>query len=247
LSDPKPVAMVTAFHESGIQYRLKFPVGDYGRHPEIESAVRAYVWTAFLRNGIEIPFPQRVIQRSPPLPPREQSHLEEILRHLVAVDFLAALAPIQLEAIARGSRIEQFLSGERIVRQGGPGYELYVIVEGRADVVVEQNGLSAVVNQLSTGQFFGEMSLLTGDPRSATVVAKTPLRVIVVGKDLLVQLVQEDRRVIERIGDVITQRQVSTLAAKQELDREASKAAGRHHARPLIERIQNFLWGPAKV
>jgi CRP-like cAMP-binding protein len=146
------------------------------------------------------------------------------------VDFLATLAPMQFEAIAQGSHMEQFLSGERVVWQGGPGYELYVIVEGRADVVVEQNRLSSVVNQLSAGQFFGEMSL----------------RVIVVGKDLLVQIVQEDRRVIERIGDVITRRQASTLAAKQELDREASIAAGRHQARPLIERIQNFLWGQAK-
>lgn len=247
LRDPKPVAMVTAFNESGIQYRLKFPVGDYARHPQIESAVRTYVWNAFLRKGIEIPFPQRVIQRSPPPQPREEPQLmEEIRRHLAAVDFLATLAPMQLDAIARGSRMEQFLPGERVVRQGGPGHELYVIVEGCADVVVEQNGLSSVVNQLSAGQFFGEMSLLTGDPRSATVIAKTPLMIIVVGKELLVQLVQEDRRAIERIGDVIMRRQASTLAAKQELDREASKAAGRHHARPLIERIQNFLWGQAK-
>jgi CRP-like cAMP-binding protein len=247
LNDPKPVAMVTAFNESGIQYRLKFPIADYARRPEIESAVRTYVWNAFSRRGIEIPFPQRVIQQAV-LPERsEVLSSEDIRRHLAGVDFLATLAPPQLETIVRGSRTEHFLPGERVVRQGDPGQELYVIVEGRADVMVEQNGLSSLVSQLAPGQFFGEMSLLTGDPRSATVIARTPLKVLVVGKDALVQLVQEDRVVIERIGAVVARRQVSTLAARQELDREASKAADRHPVRPLIERIQNFLWGQAKV
>ena len=139
--------------------------------------------------------------------------------------------------------MEQFLSGERVVRRGGPGYELYVIVEGRADVVVEQNGLSSVVNQLSTGQFFGEMSLLTGDPRSATVIAESPLRVFVVGKDLLVQIVQEDRRVIERIGDVISRRQALTLPAKQELDREASIAGGAASGAAAYRADSKFLVG----
>jgi CRP-like cAMP-binding protein len=104
-----------------------------------------------------------------------------------------------------------------------------------------------VVTQLTAGQFFGEMSLLTGDARSATVTAKTLLKVLVVGKDVLVQLVQEDRGVIERIGAVVARRQASTLAAKRELDREASKVAERLQTRPLMERIQNFLWGQAKV
>lgn len=246
LNDPKPLAIVTAFNESGIQYKLKFPIADYARRPEIESAVRTYVWNAFSRKGIEIPFPQRVILQG--LPERSETPgSERIQRYLAAVDFLATLTPIQLEAIARGSRTEQFLPGERVVRQGQPGQELYVIIEGRADVLVEQNGLSSVVNQLAPGQFFGEMSLLTGDPRSATVVATTILRVLVVGKDALVQLVQEDKGVIERIGAVVARRQASTLAAKQELDRESSKAVERQAARPLIERIQNFLWGQAKI
>ncbi|HEX2056161.1 MAG TPA: mechanosensitive ion channel family protein, partial [Nitrospiraceae bacterium] len=247
LSDPKPVAMVTAFNESGIQYRLKFPIADYARRPEIESAVRTYVWNAFSRKGIEIPFPQRVIQQAVLTERSEVLSSEDIRRHLAGVDFLATLAPPQLETIARGSRTEHFLPGERVVRQGDPGQELYVIVEGRADVMVEQNGLSSLVSQLTPGQFFGEMSLLTGEPRSATVTARTPLKVLVVGKDALVQLVQQDRVVIERIGAVVARRHASTLAAKQELDREASKAAGRHPVRPLIERIQNFLWGQAKV
>jgi small-conductance mechanosensitive channel/CRP-like cAMP-binding protein len=249
LSDPKPVAMVAAFNESGIQYKLKFPIGDYARHPQIESAVRTYVWNAFSRKGIEIPFPQRVIQQGVSTARTELSQVmeKEVRRCLAAVDFLATLTPMQLEMVARQSRIEEFLTGECVVRQGEPGQELYVIVEGGGDVLLEQNGMRSVVSRLSAGEFFGEMSLLTGEPRSATVVAASRLRVIVVGKDTLVQLVNEDRQVIDRIGQVVARRQASTAAAKEELNRGATKAAAGHRTRPLIERIQDFLWGQARI
>jgi small-conductance mechanosensitive channel len=111
LNDPKPIAMVTAFNESGIQYRVKFPIADYARRPEIESTVRTYVWNAFCRKGIEIPFPQRVIQQSAVAERSEPLGLGDIRRHLVAVDFLAALPSMQLEAVVRASRTEQFLPG----------------------------------------------------------------------------------------------------------------------------------------
>jgi CRP-like cAMP-binding protein len=167
-----------------------------------------------LKAPCEIPFPQRVILESTSGSERDvrfRGHPAPSGRG----GFFGNADPMQLEAIARGSRIERFLPDERVVSQGQPGQELYVIVEGRADVIVEQNGLSSVVNQLAQGQFFGEMSLLTGDARSTTVVATTVLKVLVVGKDGLVQLVQEDRGVIERIGAVVARRQAPTLAANR--------------------------------
>jgi hypothetical protein len=76
------------------------------------------------------------------------------------------------------------------------------------------------------------------------VLAASRLRVIVV--DTLVQLVNEDRQVIDRIGHVVARRQDSTVAAKEELNREPTKAAAGHRTRPLIERIQDFLRGPSQ-
>lgn len=248
LSEPKAVAMVTAFNESAIQYRLKFPIGDYARYPQIESAVRTYVWNAFVRTGIEIPFPQRVVhQGAESEEVKHQMSADQLAGHLRTVDFLAGLDPKQIEVVAQGARIEQFLSGERVVRQDESGDELYIILSGSADVQIEQNDLHSVVNHLSPGQFFGEMSLLTGEPRSATVVATSCLRVIVVGKESLIRVAKEDHRVIEQIGETVARRHVSTAAAKRQLSRDASLATGLMQARSLIERIQNFFWGRAKA
>ncbi|WHZ15768.1 MAG: mechanosensitive ion channel family protein [Nitrospira sp.] len=246
-TDPKPVAMVTAFNESGIQYRIKFPILDYGRYPIIESLVRTYIWHAFVRKGIEIPFPQRVVHNivDGDTAPKEQS-IARIIAQLTAVDFLAMLDTKQIEVLAREARWESYLIGERVVRQGEPGAVLYVIVSGQADVRLEQGGLSSTVTTLSSGQFFGEMSLLTGEPRSATVVAATELSVVAVGKDALMRIVEDDRRLLERIGEVVARRQAATAAAKAQLSRDAAALSAVTHTRSLIERIQSFFWGDRK-
>jgi CRP-like cAMP-binding protein len=165
----------------------------------------------------------------------EVKHLinaDQLAGHLRTVDFLAALDPKQIEVVAQGARIEQFLSGERVVHQNESGDELYIILSGSADVQIELNDLHSVVNHLSSGQFFGEMSLLTGEPRSATVVATSCLRVIVVGKESLIRVAKEDHPVIEQIGETVTTRHASTAAAKQQLSRDAAlRQASCRHAR----------------
>ena len=248
LPDPKPSAFVTAFNESAIQYRIKFPIGDFSQRDSIESAMRTYIWHAFARTGIEIPFPQRVVHQSANGQDAAQDRyaIERIMAKLTAVDFLATLDTKQIEVLAEGARGELYLPGERIVRQGDPGEVLYVIVSGTADVRLEQGGLTTTVSTLEPGKFFGEMSLLTGEPRSATVVAVTQLSVIAVSKSALLQVVQEDRRLIERIGEVVARRQAVTAAAKAQLSRDAAALSVVTHTRSLVERIQSFFWGTRK-
>lgn len=248
LPDPKATALVAAFNESSIQYRVKFPIGDFAQRDMIESTMRTYIWHAFSRKGIEIPFPQRVVHRIAEAERDSQSAtIERITSYLPTVDFLATLDKKQIEVLAGGSRWERYLPGERVVRQGDPGEVLYIIVAGKADVRLEQGGLVSTVTTLEPGKFFGEMSLLTGEPRSATVLAATDLSVIAVGKLALLQVVQEDRRLIEQIGEVVARRQSATAAAKAQLSRDAAALSVVTHTRSLVERIQSFFWGGRKT
>jgi len=179
---------------------------------------------------------------------REQvATIGRISAYLPTVDFLATLDRKQIEILASGARWEQYLPGERVVRQGDAGDVLYIIVAGKADVRLEQGELSSTVTTLEPGKFFGEMSLLTGEPRSATVLAATDLTVIAVGKQALLQAIQEDRRLIERIGEVVARRQAATAAAKAQLSREAAALSVVTQTRSLVERIQSFFWGARRA
>lgn len=139
LPEPKATALVVAFNESAIQYRIKFPIGDFAQRDMIESTMRTYIWHAFSRKGIEIPFPQRVVHRiADTEPDAKAATIERISAYLPTVDFLATLDMKQIEVLAGGARWERYLPGERVVRQGDPGAVLYIIVAGKADVRLEQ-------------------------------------------------------------------------------------------------------------
>ncbi len=243
LTNPAPEAMVEAFKDSGIQYRLRFWIEDYSRHQLILSEVMTYVWSAFQRNGIEIPFPQRVVQT---LVPQDRGvvmkrQADQIVAYLAKVDFFAILAPLQIESLASDARLQQFLPGEQVVRQGEPGEELFIILDGTAEVRVRQDGLSSTVASLQGGQFFGEMSLLTGEPRAATVLAMSPLTVVAISKQALSRVVQEDESLVARISEVVAQRHVEMAATKEQLSRESAKVALVSQKHSLMARIQNFL------
>jgi CRP-like cAMP-binding protein len=96
----------------------------------------------------------------------------EILDTLAGLALFADLSRPQLEAAAHTFEEEQFVAGQRIMRQGFAGSNFYVILEGQAEVRID--GVARA--QLSKGDFFGEISVLLGEPPIADVVAVTPLR-----------------------------------------------------------------------
>lgn len=81
------------------------------------------------------------------------------------------------------------MEGARVVREGDVGDTFYVILEGQAKVV---SGSGRVVNRLRPGDFFGEISLLDGGPRTASVVAETQLTMLALARKDFLRAVQQD-------------------------------------------------------
>lgn len=102
---------------------------------------------------------------------------DEIADTIAGFGLFADLTGPQLERVVHRLEEAFFPAGERVLRQGLTGSGFYVIVEGEASVVVDGQERA----RLSRGDFFGEVSVLLGDPPTADVVALTPLRVLVLG------------------------------------------------------------------
>ncbi len=95
--------------------------------------------------------------------------------HLRGLKLLAGLSSSQLEDVSRRLSPIRFRQGEVILREGDPGYEMYFIESGRVRVVRGSGTNAIILAELGAGDLFGEMALLTGKPRSATVTALSDL------------------------------------------------------------------------
>jgi CRP-like cAMP-binding protein len=128
--------------------------------------------------------------------------LVQKLLFLKNVPVFSSMPPRELNHLGKIAEEMVFQSGQTIITQGEHGETLYLIAQGQVSVV--QNGKS--VAELSENDFFGEMSILDGEPRSATVVAKSDCLVLSVSKDNLYGILTRHHEVSLHIIRTLTQR-----------------------------------------
>lgn len=124
------------------------------------------------------------------------------LRMLADVPLLAGLSRRHLRRLAEHADLMSFREGQTVVREGQPGGTFYVLVQGEAKV--QRRGRT--IGTLGPGEFFGEISLLDGGPRTADVVAGTPLVAIRVFKQAFDRMLVEERGVAAKILAVVARR-----------------------------------------
>jgi CRP-like cAMP-binding protein len=111
----------------------------------------------------------------------------ELVDHLGRVNLFSKCSRGELKTVARHAETVRLEPGVELTQQGGDGDAFYVILDGTADVVVD----GEVVNQLKEGDWFGELALLDGHPRSATVTSVEDLEVAVLGVRMFRTLLRE--------------------------------------------------------
>jgi CRP-like cAMP-binding protein len=103
-----------------------------------------------------------------------------------------------------------FGRGEKLIEQGEDGESMFILVAGKADVLVHHSGAQTQVASLKPGDCFGEMSLLTGEKRSATVVAMTDCEVVEIGKPVLAKSLKENPLLLAMLSEMLAKRRMET-------------------------------------
>lgn len=107
----------------------------------------------------------------------DYGHLARAMRK---VEFFAPLNVGELEQIVKYIMLCRYKTGEKVIRQGEPGDAFYIVYDGAVSVCVRQYlFFSKALKRLGPGDFFGEMALLSNDPRSASVICEEPTRLFV--------------------------------------------------------------------
>jgi small-conductance mechanosensitive channel/CRP-like cAMP-binding protein len=182
------IARVGSFGDSSVVYEVKYFMRDYMQRDRIDADIRKAVWYAMRRNEIAFPFPIRSFQPyAPPAHDRATLSRDEVLRRLRAVDVLEPLSDASHDAIGNAAAVHVYSKGETLIRRGGAGNSMFVIHGGTVSVRVPDENGSGVreLAQLGEGAVVGEMALLTGETRTADVVALTDVTAIEIGKAAL--------------------------------------------------------------
>lgn len=241
LKNPKPAVRVLNYGDFAITYQIRFFYDDYGNYPDVRSTIMGKIWYALRRNDIKIPFPIRDVQHRHIERKFEKSVVEDLRAAAAAdIDSVPILSPLTQDAralIAKRMSIEEYGDGDIIVRQGDAGDSLFIIHRGSCDVEVSIGGGAATkVASLVPPSFFGEMSLLTGEPRTATVRANGDTVVFSIDKDVFRELIVAHPEVSETMASALAKRQAETseVVGKQREDQE-------RQASKILSRIKSFF------
>jgi len=210
LREPAPWVKVDGFMDSGIHYNLRFYLEDYATHLEALDRILRRVWYAVTREGQTFPYPHREIVRKEPAPPFRMD-AGAIRRSLRGIELFSPLGEEDLDALVPHVRLRVYGSGETVVRQGEEGDSLFVNLSGNLDVSVD----GQAVGSLSGGDFFGEMSLLTGEKRRATVIAVDEVRLVEISKEAIGPIIRTSPSVLEGLSAALENRLQKILTAQQ--------------------------------
>ncbi len=194
LASREPEILIVDFAASAVTYRVRVWTTDFAADMRVRDRVRSHIYYAFRRHGISIPYPIQVQIDQSPAADAGKVHAQL----LDGVEIFASLTGEQREQLATASRALLFEAGQDIVRQDEAGASMFVLKRGEAAVTLAHT--VGEVARHREGGFFGEMSLLTGDARSATVTAVTDCELIEIGADAFRRVVARRRR-DSRAGD----------------------------------------------
>jgi CRP-like cAMP-binding protein len=210
LRDPAPHAFLSAFQDSAVEYDLKYFLDDHSSHAVTRNGILSRIWYAVAREGYGIPYPHREVITKVP---RETFPVEaaEIARVLGRTEILGSLAPAELERLAGVVHRRVYGPGEDVVRQDEEGSSLFVVRQGRLTVHIGD----AQVGQLSEGDIFGEMSLLTGERRKATVTAAGEVHLVEIAKQHLEPVLRSSPELVERLSAMLARREEANVEARR--------------------------------
>jgi len=217
LVHPEPNIRTKSYGDFSIQYEVKFFITNFARLPEIESDFMTKVWYAARRNNLTIPFPIRTVYKTevPAVPINDP--FESIRKAIQAVPLFSTLTDEEIEALARDAAVQNFARGEDVVTQGDPGDAMYILVDGNATVTLQDvQGRQKEVSRLHRHDFFGEMALLSGEPRMATVTASEDVEMIVIYKEALGILLERRPDLAQELAHLAEERmkKLSALMGK---------------------------------
>lgn len=243
---PAANCLLAEFNPSASRYTLRYWLHNIEADSSTDSEVRRRVYAALQRAGIKLPYPQYHIHMTNKNDKYEQNErlrsIKERLDALQHVELFNTLHDDELVGIAELLVYTPFAQGDILMRQGEIANWLYIIINGVADVFLElPDGGRRKISTVHGGCFLGEMGLMTGDPRSASVIAKSEVLAYRLDKDSFQKIMDNRPELAVEISNLLVRRRFALDDMQQQLDSESVARLMAQQQKKFLEKIRSFF------
>ena len=241
LKAPPPTVQIAAFTDHGVSYRIQFHTEGFHVERKALDQVQEGIWYALRRAAIEMPYPQTTVSWRERAAEAEERRRRESMAEaedlLGRIDFVQALSAEARRVLAERSRFLEYGPGQAVVRQGETGDTLYLVARGEVSVRVRLEDGEREVARLGRGALFGEMSVLTGEPRTATVLALGDAALLALDRDAFERILSAEPELMEKLAETIARRRLALEAVRAE---ERASAVEKETV-TLVERLRDIF------
>ena len=230
-----PIVRIRQLGDSSLDWEIKYWLDDYAKYNDTDALVRQRVWYALRRNGLTFAFPTRTLYLERAVPARPVTAEDQIADRLSAVDVFSPLSPDELRQLAKATAGHVFAPSETLIRAGDEGSSMFVVHSGRVAVQISDRGGPRTVAELTEGNFFGEMALFTGAPRTANIVALEETEVLEIGHTAMKHIFETNPGLAESISWTIAERQAALAKDSASAQPSIQETAG------LLSSIKRFF------
>lgn len=207
LAEPEPESKTTSYDETAIIYEVEFFIENFENVEQILDRFMTRIWYAAQRNNLTL-YRYRYEYAVEPAEAADSAS-SKLAQSLHSIPGFMPLAREQknLDELAKGTVLQQFGAGEKVIRQSELGKALYIIIAGQALVTVTNEfGKEKEVMTILRGEFFGEMALFSGEPSPVSVTAVDDLHVLVIYSDAVNRIIERQPSLGREISQIIEAR-----------------------------------------
>lgn len=231
--------------DSYCYYAVRYFLTDLARDDPTSSSVRERIYAALRRAQIPLALPAATLflsQEDGKSERKLHKAKQEILAALRGVALFSRLSDEELSILAESAKVAPFVKGELVTRQGAKAHWLYVLVEGQVEVrVTGEDKQERRVAVVSSPSFFGEMALMTGASREATVIALNEVECLRVDKDDFSEVLKRRPELAQGISSILAQRRIELESVRDNLDAETKRRRAETESGRILAAIREFF------
>lgn len=243
-AEPLPDCVLMDMRGSFNSYHARYYLSDLQRDDPVDSRVRTRIFFALRRASIPLSLPAQAIFMTSDTEERRQrkerdldQNREKVLR---SAELFQGLSSDEIDQLADSLRYSPFTAAETMTRQGAKGHDLYLIHRGEVSVRIGNGGAEREVAVLGPGTFFGERSLMTGEPRSATTVAKTDVECYRLAKADFEKVLVERPELADAMAEILARRESELSSRRDESVRDTHERMATQKVQ-IVSKIRSFF------